>query len=163
MKITYQDRVETRLKEGIVEKVPVQEADGERIFHLPHKPVAREEAATTKIYMVFDPSAMPSPIGNSLSEYMYTGPALQPQLWDIMMRVRISAYLLIGDLQNTYLQMGMTQEDRDVCRFLFNINNKEQHLCFARALFGGEAGPFIYGETIEDLLEKVYVGKLMTT
>jgi len=103
----------------VVEKVPEQEADGERVFYLPHKPVVREEAATTKVRMVFDASARPSPMGNSLNECMYTGPALQPQLWDIMVRARMSEHLLIGDLQKAFLQIGIAQEDRDAFRFLF--------------------------------------------
>ena len=178
LKRAYQEIVETQLKEGIVEKVPEQEADGERVFYLPHKPVVREEAATTKVRMVFDASARPSPMGNSLNECMYTGPALQPQLWDIMLRARMSAHLLIGDLQKAFLQIGIAQEDRDAFRFLFNIKNKEEHLCFARVPFGAEASPFILGatlryhinqyrdiyeETVKDLLENTYVDNLMTT
>ena len=178
LKRAYQDIVEIQLKEGIIEKVPEQEADGERIFYLPHKPVVREEATTTKVRMVFDASARPSPMGNSLNECMYTGPALQPQLWDIMVRARMSAHLLIGDLQKAFLQIGIAKEDRDAFRFLFNINNKEEHLRFARIPFGAEASPFILGATlryhidqhrdiyeatVKDLIENTYVDNLMTT
>ena len=178
LKRAYQDIVEIQLKEGIIEKVPEQEADGERIFYLPHKPVVREEATTTKVRMIFDASARPSPMGNSLNECMYTGPALQPQLWDILVRARMSAHLLIGDLQKAFLQIGIAKEDRDAFRFLFNINNKEEHLRFARIPFGAEASPFILGATlryyidqhrdiyeatVKDLIENTYVDNLMTT
>ena len=66
LKRAYQDIVETQLQERIIEKVPEQEADGERIFYLPHKPVVSEEAATTKVCMVFDASIRSSPMGSSL-------------------------------------------------------------------------------------------------
>ena len=65
--------------EGIVEKVPDGETGEGRVFYLPHKSVVREEAVTTKVRIVFDASARPSPMGNSPNECMYTGPALQPQ------------------------------------------------------------------------------------
>ena len=69
--------------------------------------------------MVFDASARLSPLGNSLNECMYTGPALQPNLWDILVRARMGANLLIGDLKKAFLQVGITQEDRDAFRFPF--------------------------------------------
>ena len=86
LKRAYEGIVEAQLKEGVVEKVQEQEANWERIFYLPHKQVVREETATTKVRMVFDASARPSPIGICLNECMFTGPALQPQIRDIMVR-----------------------------------------------------------------------------
>ena len=96
MKRAYQDIVEIQLKEGIIEKVPEQEADGERIFNSPHNPVVREETATTKVCKVFDASVRPSPMGKSLNECMYTCPALQHQLWDSIVRARMSASSIDG-------------------------------------------------------------------
>lgn len=126
----YQDIVETQLKEGIVEKVSKQDTDGEKVIYLPHKPLVRQEAAATKVHMVFDASARPSPMHNSLNECVYTGPALQPQLWDIMVRARMSTHFLIGDLQKAFLQMGIAQKDKDAFRFLFNISNKRSTYAF---------------------------------
>ena len=68
LKRAYQDIVNAQLKEGIIEKVPEVESDGERIFYLCHTPIVREEAVTTKVRMVFDASARPSPMKNSLNE-----------------------------------------------------------------------------------------------
>ena len=81
-------------------------------------------------------------------------------------------------MQKAFLQIGIAQEDRDAFRFLFKINNKEEHLRFARVPFGAEAYSLIlratlryhidqykdiYEETVEDLLENTYVDNLMTT
>ena len=174
----YTEIVESQIREGIVERVPEGEAKGERVFYLPHKPVVRESATTTKVRMVFDASARPTPTANSINECMYTGPALQPQLWDIMVRARMSANLLIGDLQKAFLQIGIAHEDRGAFRFLFNINGREEHLQFTRVPFGAEASPFILGatlnyhfdqyaniykETTKELRDNTYVDNLMTT
>ena len=45
---------------GVIEEVPIQPT-GKRIFYVPHTPVVREEATSTKIRMVFDASSKPTP------------------------------------------------------------------------------------------------------
>ena len=83
---------DSQLTDGIIEKVP-DELTGKRVFYfLPHKPVVRQYAMTTKTRMVFDASPKPHPLASSCSinECMYTGPALQPLLCDILIRARMS-------------------------------------------------------------------------
>ena len=87
---------------------------------MPHKLVVKQEATTTKPRIVFDASAKPQPISSSINECMYPGPSLQPLLWDILARARMCPYLLIGDIEQAFLQIGLNEEDRDAFRFLFN-------------------------------------------
>ena len=76
------------------------------------------------------------------------------------------------------MQIGVREEDRDVFRFLFNINGQEQHLRFTRVPFGGESSPFLLGatlnyhydqqgeesqETVRALRNNTYVDNLMQT
>ncbi|XP_068742455.1 uncharacterized protein [Montipora capricornis] len=125
LKIEYDNIVHEQIDQGIVEKVPGQPT-GERIFYMPHKPVVRESATSTK----------------------------------------------------AFLQIAIKNEDRDVFRFLFNINGKEEHLRFARVPFGAEASPFMLGatlqyhfnkqppelqDTVQALKENTYVDNLMKT
>ena len=91
------------------------------MFYLPHKPVVRQDAITTNTRMVFDPSAKPHPLASSINECMYTGPALQPLLWDILIRAKISPYLLLGDIRKAFLQISVNSEDRDAFRSMFNL------------------------------------------
>ena len=145
---------------------------------MPHKPVIKENASTTKVRMVFDASARPHPLANSVNECMHTGPPLQPLLWDILIRARMSTHLLLADLQKAFLQVGLKEDDRDAFRFLFNINGIEEHLRFTRVPFGVEASPFMLGatlqhhfdrqpkeyeHTVESLKENTYVDNLMKT
>ena len=145
--------VEEQLEQGILEKVPDQPT-GETIFFVPHKPVVRHDASTTKMRMVFDASAKPHPLANSINECMYTGPSLQPLLWDIMIRARMSPNLLLADLQKTFLQIEIKKEDRDAFRLLFNINDKEEHLRLTGVTFGAEVSPFILGATVNHLYDQ---------
>ena len=144
----YAEIVESQLRDGVIEKVP-SEPSGSRIFYMPHKPVLREDASTTKCRMVFDASARPAPLMNSINDCMYKGPALQPNIWDIMIRARMAPCLLVGDLKQAFLQIGIKPEDRDAFRFLFTLNGKEEHLRFMRIPFGGEASPFMLGGTLQ--------------
>ena len=109
---------------------------------------------------------------------MYTGPPLQPLLWDIVIRTRMSTHMLLADIQKAFLQIGIREQDRDAFRFLFNINGTEQNFRFTRVPFGAEASPFMLGatlqhhydqqptelhKTVETLRENTYVDNLMNS
>ena len=94
---------------------------GDHTFYMPHKPVIRESASTTKVRMVFDASAKPHLLANSINECMYTGLSLQPLLWDILIRACMSTHLVLADIQKAFWQIGVREEERDILRFLFNI------------------------------------------
>jgi len=79
LKEEYGANVEEQLGEGIVEEAP-QNPTGERVFYMPHKPVVKQSAVTKKVRMVYDASAKPQPLANSINDCMFTGPPLQPLL-----------------------------------------------------------------------------------
>ena len=60
----------------------------------------------------------------------------------------MSTHLALVDIKKVFLQIGLKEENRGAFRFLFNINNKEQHFRFTRVPFGAEASPFVLGATI---------------
>lgn len=123
LKEEYEKIIEDQLRDGVIERVP-EESSGERTFCMPHKPVVRDNATTTKVRMVFDASAKPHHLENSVNDCMHTGLPLQPLLWDILVRAGISPYLLLGDIEKAFLQISLKEEDRDAFRFLFNVNDK---------------------------------------
>ena len=112
-----------QLRDGIIETVPEQPS-GEQTFHMPHKPVVRDSATTTKVRMVFDASAKPHHLANSVNDCMYTGPPLQPILWDILIRPCVAPFLLLGDIEKVFLQIRLREEGGDAFSFLFNANGK---------------------------------------
>ena len=173
----YRNIVKEQLKSGIIEPAP-EKPTGQRLFYMPHKPVVREEATTTKVRMVFDASAKEHPLSTSINDCMYPGPPLQPLLWDILVRARMSTHLLLADIKKAFLQISLREQDRDAFRFLFNMNGKEEHLRFTRVPFGAESSPFLLGATlqyhydkqpaeltatVESLRENTYVDNLMKT
>ena len=98
LKKEYEKIIEDQMRDGIIETVPEQPS-GERTFYMPHKPVVRDSATTTKVRMVFDASAKPHHLANSVNDCMHTGPPLQPLLWDILIRARMAPFLLLGTLR----------------------------------------------------------------
>ena len=177
LKEEYEKIVATQNESGIIEKVPDSSTEN-CVFYMTHKPVIREDAATTEVRMVFDGSAKPHYLANSINDCMCRGPPLQPLMWDKLVRARISTDIILGDIEKAFLQVGIKQEDRDAFRFLFKENGKEEHFRFTRAPFGAEASPFILGatlqhhydqqpeevrETVQTLRNNTYVNNLMIT
>ena len=84
--------------------------------------------------------------------------------------------ILLADIEKSFHQIGIKEEDRDAFRFLFKIDGKDEHLRFARVPFGAEASSFILGatlqhhynqqpseyeETVQSLRDNTYVDNLM--
>ena len=153
LKQEYDDIVNQQLSAGVVENAP-EIPTGDRVYYMPHKPVVRQKATTTKVRMVFDASAKPNATSDSINDCMFTAPPpLQPHLWDILVRTRLMQNLVLADIQKAFLQIEVREEDRDSFRFLYNVNGIENHLRFTRVPFGAEASPFILGATLQHHLE----------
>ena len=136
--------------EGIIE-----EANGEgqgKVFYLPHRPVIREKAETTKIRIVYDASARENNEASSLNECLETGSPLQNMIWDIMTRNRLRPITVAGDLKQAFLQIRIRESDRDALRFHW-LKDKDKGKIgtyrFTRVIFGLNQSPFLLGGTIE--------------
>ena len=77
VKESYDAIIKEQLSMGIIEEAPKQPT-GSRTFYVPHKPVIRDNAASTKVRKVFDASAKLSPEAFSVNECMNSGPQTQP-------------------------------------------------------------------------------------
>ena len=91
----YSEIVENQLIEMTVKRIP-NELSEARVFYIPHKLVTRENATTTKVSIAYDNSAHTALITNSINDTMYKGSALQPTVWDIVVRARMTWYFLLG-------------------------------------------------------------------
>ena len=68
----YDEIIQEQIAEGVVERVTEEPVGKE--FYIPHKPVIREGAESTKIRVVFDASARPNEKSPSLNDCLETGP-----------------------------------------------------------------------------------------
>ena len=155
---TAEKIVKEQLATGIIEKAPQtlgygvdprQTPTGERTFYMPHRPVIREYATTTKVRMVFDASAKPNPLANSINDCMYTGPPL--------IRVRMSTHILLADIQKAFPQIGIQEENRDAFPFpvQYQRHGTTSPVCRSKNIFGVpfgvEASPFMLGNDQQPL------------
>ena len=140
----YDKIIQDQIKQGIVERAENEATNKE--FYIPHKPVVRESAETTKIRIVYDASVRADPKVPSLNDCLETGPPLQNLLWNVLVRNRFHAVAIAGDLKQAFLQVRIRKHERDALRFhwLKDLQSKEvEVLRIARALFGLGPSPFL--------------------
>ena len=154
MEITheYNQVIEQQKEEGIVELACEPPASKE--FYLPHKPVIRAGAESTKLRVVYDGSAKENPQSPSLNDCLYAGPSIQNKLWNVLTRMRFHPVALSGDLRQAFLQIRIRKEERDSLRFHWRPTEHSQPeiLRFTRALFGLTCSPFLLAAVVDQHL-----------
>ena len=120
----YSEIIEEQKAEGVVETAHGSAQGVE--FYLPHKPVIREEAASTKVRVVYDASAKAHPNAVLLNECLYPGPPLQNKLWNVLVRSRTHPVAVVGDLKKAFLQVRIRECDRDALRFHWKPGNTQR-------------------------------------
>ena len=139
------------------------------------------EAFTTKLCAVFAASSKPSNDSPSLNECLYSGPALNPTIFVVLLRFRDKRIALVGDIEKAFLHVGIAEEDRDVLRFVWvdSLEDKNPGLVlyrFCRVVFGVNGSPCLLNATlkhhisqyeadpglVENLLNSFYVDDLLT-
>ena len=113
-------------------------------FYLPHKPVIREAAASTKVRIVHDASAKAHPNAVSLNDCLYPGPPLQNKFWNVLVRSRTHPVAVVGDLKKAFLQVRIRECDRDALRFHWKPGEHSEI-----ETFGLVSSPFLLGGVIE--------------
>ena len=149
----YDSIIREQKEQGIIESAD-QPAQGVE-FYIPHKPVVRENAESTKMRIVYDASARAHPSAPSLNDCLNAGPPLQNKLWDVLVRQRCYPVAVTGDLKKAFLQVRIRELDRDALRFHWRQNEHSalETLRFTRALFGLTCSPFLLGGVLESHLQ----------
>ncbi|XP_044583395.1 uncharacterized protein LOC123264232 [Cotesia glomerata] len=79
-------------------------AEPKHSYYLPHHGVIREQSLTTKLRVVFNASCKTSS-GLSLNDILHTGPMLQTELIDVLLRFRFFKYVFVSDIEKMYRQI----------------------------------------------------------
>ena len=109
-----------------LEEVPEKQIDisPEKFLYLPHHCVLKDSSTTTKLSMVFDPSAKTS-TGTSLNEVSIVGPKIQNILLAILLRFRFYPGVFSADIAKMYRQVMLAEEDKDFHSILWRENSAE--------------------------------------
>ena len=148
----YDSIIHDQLKDGIIEKVP-GDLQVSKVSYLPHQPVVRENAETTKVRIVYDASCKDRSTNTSLNDCLHVGPPLTPLMFDILIRFREQPVVLVGDIEKAFLNIKVHAEDRDCLRFLWvrDIHAKKPDIVvyrFNRVVFEVNSSPFLLNAVI---------------
>ena len=160
--VNYDQIIHSQLKEGFIEKVENPYRHTGTLHYIPHHPVIKEERVTTKIRIVYDAPARISSDAPSLNDCLHVGPSLLPDLSALLMKFRVPQIATTADIEKAFLQVELSEVDRDATRFLWIKNIQEpidvegniECYTFRRVLFGASPSPFLLGATLRYHLDK---------
>ena len=113
----YEEFMDEYEKEGHMTEITEEDPKQEEATYLPHHPVIRQTALTTKLRVVFDASAK-TENGHALNGEQLVGPTVQDDLVSIFMRFRLHKVAINSDIKAMYRQIWITPEQRDLQRIL---------------------------------------------
>ena len=151
------------------------------MHYLPHNRVVRRDALATKLRVVFDGSSKATIDSPILNDCLYSGPALTPTIFQILLRFREKRIALVSDIKKAFLNIRVSDQDRDVLRspWVDSLERDDPGLVlyrFCHVVFGVNASPFLLNATlkhhisqhqadpefVEDLLNSFYVDDLVS-
>ena len=176
----YGDILQEQERRGFIEKVDESEPTNNKVHYIPHHPVVKKESSTTPIRIVYDCSCRMSPEHSSLNDSLMNTPPALNDLSKILVRFRLHRYAITTDIEKAFLHVGLSEEDRDVTRFLWlsDPSDPDSPLItyrFKAVLFGATCSPFILNATLlkhlqqndsktSKLLERdLYVDNILTS
>ena len=112
----YKDAMNANIDKGYVQKLKPEEASDSPSWYLPHVPVLHEDRETAEVCIVFDSAV--SYKGTSLNDTMLTGPKLQRDVLEVLLRFRQKPVALVADIKEMFSQVVLAENDRRYHRFL---------------------------------------------
>ncbi|CAL1285198.1 unnamed protein product [Larinioides sclopetarius] len=156
----YRDILRDYLDKQIIEKVPnPTEPVDKPVFYLPHHAVFRKESVYTKCRIVFDASS--NEVGElSLNDCLWSGTNLNQNIFNLLIFFRLNKIAVLSDIEKAFLQISLSEKDRDALRFIFTSENLTdcdiypiEVYRFKRLPFGITSSPFLLAATIKKHLE----------
>ncbi|GJQ70763.1 hypothetical protein Trydic_g23054, partial [Trypoxylus dichotomus] len=123
LKQEYGEFIKEYLELGHMRKAKPYNYSTEPHFYLPHHAVVKENSITTRLRVVFDGSAKTSS-GVSLNDTLMVGPKLQQDLFDIVCRFRLYAYVITADVAKMYRQVRINEQCMPFQRILWRMSDK---------------------------------------
>ena len=156
VQLQYSKVLQTYLDKGYIAEVKKSDvlAAGVNQWFLPHFPVIREDRATTKVRVVFDGSAKVN--GFAINDFMYTGPKLQNDLVNVLLRFCRYPVALAADISEMFLQVQLRDSDRRYHRFVWSKAPEDplQVFEFCRVVFGIRSSPYLAGRALKAAAEE---------
>ena len=148
----YVDNMNDLLQKGHAEEVTVDEPVRGPVWYLPHHPVVSPK----KVRVVFDCAAQVD--GVSLNSCVMQGPDMTNELFNVLLRFRLGAVAIQGDIEAMFHQVKVPAPDRDALRYLWwqdgNFDGPVKIYRMTSHLFGGTWSPACCGFALRYVSEK---------
>ncbi|XP_063363959.1 uncharacterized protein LOC134652728 [Cydia amplana] len=137
----YEAQIQKLLKKGYAERI-MEPPQTDRTWFLPHFSVFNLNKGKGRA--VFDCAA--KSLGNSLNDYILSGPDLLQSLLGILLRFREWSFAVTADIQEMFLQIQMRPEDQQSQLFLWRGTRRDMEprvYKLNRVCFGNVSSPFL--------------------
>jgi Pao retrotransposon peptidase/Family of unknown function (DUF5641)/Protein of unknown function (DUF1759)/Putative peptidase (DUF1758)/Integrase core domain/Integrase zinc binding domain/Reverse transcriptase (RNA-dependent DNA polymerase) len=153
----YKNFINTYIQMDHARYVPLklQNSLHENKYFIPHLCVIRENSVSTRLRVVFDASC-PTTSGLSLNDITLKGYQIQPELFDILCRFRLTKFAIVSDVIKMYRQIKTNPEQN----FLQNILWRESPDLPLRCIelttvtYGCNFSPFIATRVLKEIANK---------
>lgn len=121
-------------------------------YFLPHHCVIREHSVTTKLRVVFNASQNTSS-GKSLNDIQMIGPALQNDLFSILLRFRQYKYVACADIEKMFRQILIQDDQRNLQLILWRENTQQPISVYRlnTVTYGTASAPFLSNRCVRQL------------
>ena len=148
----FQEMIDT----GHIERVPPDEQHLEpgKYFVMPHHAVWKE-STTTKCRAVFNASAKTSN-GKSLNDCIMVGSKQQPDLIEILIRLRFYPVVLSGDVTKMYRQLILNELDRNLHQLYWRSHPNEPITKWrlTRVIYGVASSSYLAIRALRESVDK---------
>lgn len=123
-------------------------------YFLPHHVVIKSTSVTTKYRVVFDASAK-TDSGLSLNDVQFVGPALQNDIFSILVRFRKFQYVMTADISKMYRQILINDSHKKYQKIFWRATKNEPLKAYElnTVTYGCAAAPYLAVRCILQLAE----------
>ncbi|XP_073967400.1 uncharacterized protein [Choristoneura fumiferana] len=124
----------------------------EKCVYLPHHAVVRDDKETTKVRIVFNASSAGAN-GVTLNDGLLTGPTLQEDLRDILLRWRTHKVAYVADIIKMYRQIGVHEADTNYQRIVWRSDPLKpiEDYRLLTVTFGTACAPYLAIKTLRQV------------
>ena len=120
--------------------------------YIPNHAVMNPNKSTTKIRIVYDDAVKKKNSTRSLND---RGPLILEDICALLLRFRTTRIGIVADIEKSFVQVGLQEQNRDITRFLWiknikteEINNNLETYRFTRIPLGIISSTFLLENTI---------------
>lgn len=125
------------------------------LYIMPHHGVYRQNSLTTKLRVVFDASAVTTS-NKSLNDLQYVGPAIQNDIFSILLCFRQYRYVACADVEKMYRQVLIQDDQRNLQLILWRTNTNKPLQIYRLNIvtYGTTSAPYLSIRCLKQLAQE---------